>query len=131
MKSVHLVALASLIIGGLFVSMPLMAHHSGAGFDSEKVAEITGTVKEFQFKNPHTWIQVIVEDGKGQKTEWSLEWGSPNMLGRQGYRPSTFPSGAKVTIKMHPMKDGSPAGEFMAAKFADGKVIGQWDDSKK
>jgi len=111
--------------------MPLMAHHSGAGFDSEKVAEITGTVKEFQFKNPHTWIQVIVDDGKGQKTEWSLEWGSPNMLGRQGYRPSTFPTGAKVTIKMHPMKDGSPAGEFMAAKFADGKVIGQWDDSKK
>ena len=131
MKSVHLVALASLVIAGLFVSMPLMAHHSGAGFDSDKVAEITGTVKEFQFKNPHTWIQVIVEDGKGQKTEWSLEWGSPNMLGRQGYRPSTFPTGAKVTIKMHPMKDGSPAGEFMAAKFADGKVIGQWDDSKK
>ena len=53
------------------------------------------------------------------------------MLGRQGYRPSTFPTGAKVTIKMHPMKDGSLAGEFMAAKFADGKVIGQWDDSKK
>ena len=131
MKSVHLLATASLLIAGLFVSMPLMAHHSGAGFDSEKVAEITGTVKEFQFKNPHTWIQVIVEDGKGQKTEWSLEWGSPNMLGRQGYRPSTFPTGAKVTIKMHPMKDGSPAGEFMAAKFADGKVIGQWDDSKK
>jgi len=131
MKSVHLLALASLVIAGLFASMPLMAHHSGAGFDSEKVAEITGTVKEFQFKNPHTWIQVIVEDGKGQKTEWSLEWGSPNMLGRQGYRPSTFPTGAKVTIKMHPMKDGSPAGEFMAAKFADGKVIGQWDDSKK
>lgn len=131
MKSVHLLAPASLVIAGLFVSMPLMAHHSGAGFDSDKVAEITGTVKEFQFKNPHTWIQVIVEDGKGQKTEWSLEWGSPNMLGRQGYRPSTFPTGAKVTIKMHPMKDGSPAGEFMAAKFADGKVIGQWDDSKK
>ena len=131
MKSVHLLAIACLVVAGLFVSMPLMAHHSGAGFDSDKVAEITGTVKEFQFKNPHTWIQVIVEDGKGQKTEWSLEWGSPNMLGRQGYRPSTFPTGAKVTIKMHPMKDGSPAGEFMAAKFADGKVIGQWDDSKK
>jgi hypothetical protein len=127
MKSVHLAALAGLVVAGLVVSIqPLMAHHSGAGFDPAKVTEITGTVKEFQFKNPHTWIQVIVEDEKGQKTEWSLEWGSPNTLGRQGYRPSTFPAGAKVTMKMHPMKDGTPAGEFIAAKFADGKTVGEW-----
>ena len=132
MKSVQLLVLAALMIVGLIASIqPVMAHHSGAGFDADKVSEITGTVKEFQFKNPHTWIQVIVEDAKGQKTEWSLEWGSPNMLGRQGYRPSTFPAGAKVTMKMHPMKDGSPAGEFIAAKFADGKVVGQWDETKK
>jgi|SRR5579862_4104326 len=132
MKSLHLPVLAALVLAALVFSIqPAMAHHSGAGFDSDKVAEITGTVKEFQFKNPHTWIQIIVEDDKGQKTEWSLEWGSPNQLGRQGYRPSTFPPGAKVTMKMHPMKDGSPAGEFIAARFADGKIIGQWDDSKK
>ena len=78
-----------------------------------------------------TSLSVQLSTAKGQKTEWSLEWGSPNMLGRQGYRPSTFPAGAKVTMKMHPMKDGSPAGEFIAAKFADGKTVGQWDDSKK
>ena len=132
MKSVHLLLLAGLVIAGLAFSIqPVMAHHSGAGFDSDKVSELTGTVKEFQFKNPHTWIQVIVEDAKGQKTEWSLEWGSPNSLGRQGYRPSTFPAGAKVTMKYHPMKDGSPAGEFVAAKFPDGKIIGQWEDTKK
>ena len=69
----------------------------GAGFNSDKVIEISGTIKEFQFTNPHTWIQVIVEDAKGAKVEWSLEWGSPNSLGRQGIRPSTFPPGAKVT----------------------------------
>jgi hypothetical protein len=127
MKSVHLLVLAALIIGALAVSsQTALAHHSGAGFDSDKVAEISGTVKEFQFKNPHTWIQVIVED-KGQKTEWSFEWGSPNQLGRQGYRPSTFPAGAKVTFKYHPMKDGSPAGEFMGAKFADGTIVGNFD----
>ena len=100
MKSVQLLVLAALMIVGLIASIqPAMAHHSGAGFDADKVSEITGTVKEFQFKNPHTWIQVIVEDAKGQKTEWSLEWGSPNMLGRQGYRPSTFPG------RSHPIRD--------------------------
>ena len=67
------------------------AHHSGAGFNSDKVIELTGTIKEFQFTNPHTWIQLIVEDEKGAKVEWSLEWGAPNQLGRQGIRPSTFP----------------------------------------
>ncbi len=126
MKSFRLIIAALSLIGLCAAIQPAVAHHSGAGFDSEKVIEISGTIKEFQFKNPHTWIQVIVDDPK--KTEWSLEWGSPNSLGRQGYRPSTFPPGAKVTMKLHPMKDGSPAGEFMAAKFADGKTIGRWDD---
>jgi hypothetical protein len=103
------------------------AHHSGAGFNSDKVVEISGTIKEFQFTNPHTWIQVIVEDAKGAKVEWSLEWGSPNSLGRQGIRPSTFPAGAKVTMRLRPMLNGAPAGAFVGAKFPDGKTVGRWE----
>jgi hypothetical protein len=113
-------------VGLLVFIQPAVAHHSGAEFDAQKTVEITGTIKEFQFKNPHTWIQVVVDDGKGQQVEWSLEWGAPNQLGRQGYRPSTFPPGAKVTMRLHPMKNGQPAGGFVAAKFADGKTIGTW-----
>jgi hypothetical protein len=107
--------------------VPVLAHHSAAGFDNTKVKEITGTIKEFQFKNPHSWIQVIVEDEKGQQTEWSVEWGSPNNLGRQGIRPSTFPPGAKVTIRLNPMDNGGPAGGFVGAKFPDGKTVGRWE----
>jgi uncharacterized protein DUF6152 len=103
------------------------AHHSGAGFNSEKVIELSGTIKEFQFTNPHTWIQLIVEDEKGAKVEWSLEWGAPNQLGRQGIRPSTFPSGAKVTMRLRPMLNGAPAGAFVGAKFPDGKTVGRWE----
>jgi len=103
------------------------AHHSGAGFNSDKVIELTGTIKEFQFTNPHTWIQIVVEDNKGAKTEWSVEWGSPNSLGRQGIRPSTFPPGAKVTIRLRPMLNGAPAGGFVGAKFEDGKTVGRWE----
>jgi hypothetical protein len=127
MKSASTFLFAALLVAGLLVSsQPVLAHHSGAEFDATKTIEITGTVKEFQFKNPHTWIQVLVEDGKSQPVEWSLEWGAPNQLGRQGYRPSTFPAGAKVTMRLHPMKNGAPAGGFVAAKFADGKTIGTW-----
>ena len=119
--------IAALAIIGTVASSPVYAHHSGAEFDQEKTIELSGTIKEFQFKNPHTWIQVIVEDAKGAKVEWSIEWGSPNSLGRQGIRPSTFPPGAKVTIRLRPMLTGAPAGGFVGAKFEDGKIVGRWE----
>ena len=123
MKSVFLsltIVLASLAV------QPVLAHHSGAGFSND-VKEITGTVKEFQFKNPHSWIQVEVPDASGKTVEWSVEWGSPNQLGREGYRPSTFPVGAKVTFKVHPMSSGAPVAGFVAAKMPDGTIIGKWE----
>jgi hypothetical protein len=101
------------------------AHHSGAMF-ADSVREITGTVKEFQWTNPHSWIQVNVETAPGRTQEWSIEWGSPNSLGRQGHRPTTFRAGDKVTMQINPMRDGTPAGGFVAAKFADGKTVGNW-----
>jgi len=114
------IAVASLAI------QPALAHHSGAGF-SKDVTEISGTVKEFQFTNPHSWIQVNVADASGKVVEWSVEWGSPNQLGREGYRPSTFAPGTKVTMKVHPMANGAPVAGFIAAKMPDGKTIGKWD----
>jgi hypothetical protein len=104
----------------------LSAHHSGTMFDSTKVKEISGTIKEFQWKNPHVWIQVYVQNG-ATREEWSIEGGSPNTLSRNGWRPSTFAPGASVSLKVNPMKDGSAGGQFIAAKFADGKTIGNWD----
>jgi len=127
MKSVYKVVLAVLAVAGFFFAVqPAVAHHSGAEF-MDQVKEITGTIKEFQFKNPHTWIQVVVENPRGEKEEWSVEWGAPNSLARQGYRPSTFPAGAKVVMRIHPMRSGAPAGGFVAAKFPDGKTVGKWE----
>jgi hypothetical protein len=128
MRTAYTALLGSLVVAGLLVSTrPAIAHHSGAGFNNEKVIELTGTIKEFQFTNPHSWIQIVVEDAKAQKVEWSLEWGSPNSLGRQGVRPSTFPPGARITVRVHPMLNGAPAGGFIGAKFGDGKTVGQWE----
>jgi uncharacterized protein DUF6152 len=127
MKSVGKVVFAGLAIMGCFLSIqPAVAHHSGAEF-GDQVREITGTIKEFQFKNPHTWIQLMVDNPKGEKEEWSVEWGSPNQLARQGFRPSTFPAGAKVTLRIRQMRNGAPAGGFVGAKFPDGKTVGRWE----
>lgn len=123
----HVIA-GLLLTGALLAGTPtLVAHHAGTMF-SDDVKEIVGTIKEFQFTNPHAWIQVMVDIKPGAPPqEWSVEWGSPNQLGRRGIRPSTFPPGAKVTMRIRPMRDGSPAGGFVGAKFADGKIVGNWD----
>lgn len=116
------------LVGVLLAAPPALAHHSGAGFNSAEVKEITGTIKEFQFTNPHTWIQVIVTDEQGQQQEWSVEWGSPNSLARRGVRPSTFPPGAEVTMRINPMVSGDPAGGFVGARFSDGTTVGDWQE---
>ena len=128
MKLINRFPIAVLVIASMATTIPTAnAHHSGVEFDTTKVVELSGTIKEFQFKNPHTWIQVMVPNPKGESVEWSLEWGSPNALGRDGYRPTTFPVGAKVTVRINPMKNGSPAGAFIGAKLEGGKTIGTWN----
>ena len=122
----HLIAGLLMTCGLLAGTQALVAHHAGTMFTDE-VKEIAGTVKEFQFTNPHAWIQVLEETKPGEAPqEWSVEWGSPNQLGRQGIRPSTFKPGATVTLRIRPMRDGSPAGGFVGAKFADGTTVGRW-----
>jgi hypothetical protein len=126
MQPISKLIAAVLIAGGFFlIAAGAEAHHSGAMF-ADSVKEITGTVKEFQWTNPHTWIQVNVETSPGRTEEWSIEWNSPNALGRLGVRPNTFSPGARVTMQINPMRDGTAAGGFVAAKFADGKTVGTW-----
>jgi hypothetical protein len=109
------------------IAQSAFAHHSAAMFDPEKVKEITGTIKEFQWKNPHVWIQLNVQNSSGAKEEWSIEGGGPNSLSRQGWRPTSFKPGDTVTIKVNPMKDGSTGGLFVGAKLPDGKTLGNWE----
>jgi hypothetical protein len=120
-----IVTVAMLLAALLTLGGSALAHHSTAMFDDDKVLELTGTIKEMQWTNPHIWIQVIVEE-KGAKTEWSVEGGSPNSLSRRGWRSTTFKPGDQVSMRINPMKDGSAGGAFVGAKFSDGKTIGRW-----
>jgi Family of unknown function (DUF6152) len=101
------------------------AHHSFAMFDTSRTKILVGEIKEFQWTNPHSWIQVVVVDDKGASQEWSIESLSTGTLSRQGMRPKTFQPGDKVTMTIYPMKDGSPGGSFINATMADGRVIGK------
>jgi len=111
-----------------FIPILTYAHHSAASFDSERVVELTGVVKQFQWTNPHTWIQLLVEDDGGEQVEWSIEAGGPNSLARQGWRPTTFSPGDEVTIRIRPMRNGAPGGGFVGARFPDGTIVGRWEE---
>lgn len=116
----------NLVSFGILAAPALTAHHSSAMFDHDRVVEISGVVKEFQWTNPHVWIQIDVETTDG-RVEWSIEGGGPNSLSRQGWRPSTFRAGSRVTVKINPMLDGTPAGGFIGARFEDGSTLGRWE----
>lgn len=119
---------ATLLGAMILAALPAFAHHSAAMFDSTRVVELTGTVKELQWTNPHIWIQVNVQNAAGVMEEWSIEGGSPATLSRNGWRPTSFKPSDQVTLKIHPMRDGSHAGNFIGAKFSDGRTIGRWDE---
>jgi hypothetical protein len=126
MTTMKLRVAAVLLAAGALYAAPLGAHHSAAMFDDSKVVEVKGTVKQLQWTNPHVWLQVVADEN-GTKKEWSIEGGSPNSLSRTGWRSTTFKPGDVVTVRVNPMKDGTPAGSFIGAKFdADGKTIGRW-----
>lgn len=101
-----------------------LAHHSTSMFEPEKRVTLSGQVKEFQWTNPHAWIQVTVTAADGTVADWSFECGSPNTLSRQGWRPSTLKPGDEVTIVANPMKDGTSAGLMYTVTLADGRMLG-------
>jgi hypothetical protein len=116
LKKILLAALATLL-GSIAV-----AHHSGAMFDHSKTVTLTGTVKEFQYTNPHSWLQVLVTGADGKTVEWGFESEGPSTLMRAGIQAGSFKPGDKVTVLASPMRDGRPAGALISVTMADGKV---------
>lgn len=100
------------------------AHHSFAMFDYAKNVTLTGTIKAFEWTNPHAWVQLVVRDpATGKDVEWSIEAGSPNMLARQGWKRESLKPGDKATVVMHPLKSGEMGGSLVSA-VANGVAVG-------
>lgn len=116
LKPIGLIALA-------LSATAAQAHHSGAMFDAQKTLNLTGTVREFQWTNPHSWLQVIVPKTGGGTEEWSVELASPNVLGHRGWKPTTLKAGDKLTVVIHPLHSGGLGGSFISATLANGTVI--------
>ena len=117
--------LAAFAVGAaLFAAAtPASSHHSFAMFDRAHPVKISGTIKEFQWVNPHTWIQIMVPGTGGQLTEWSIEGRSPNILARRDWTRFTLKPGDKVTLTIFPLLSGQPGGAIAEVEFEDGRTL--------
>jgi hypothetical protein len=119
--------LFSLVGAGLLLSAaatPVLAHHSfAAEFDANKPVTLEGTVKEFQWVNPHSWLHINVMKPDGSVEEWAVEGGAPSALLRRGWNRNTLPPGTRVTVEGFMAKDGSHRANARDITFPDGKKM--------
>ena len=99
------------------------AHHSFAMFDPDQLITKAGTVKEFEWTNPHVWIHIMAPDAAGKTVEWSFEMQAIAQATSGGWRKDIVKPGDKISIDFHPLKDGSRGGDLVSAMLADGKHL--------
>jgi hypothetical protein len=120
--NLHSAALAAVVVwsGG-----SAMAHHSFAMFDQEHPIQITGTVVEFKYTSPHSFILIAVKGQDGTGTVWNLEGAAPSILARDGMSAKTLRTGDELVLTIDPLRSGAPGGAWNLNKtqFKDGTPI--------
>jgi hypothetical protein len=106
------------------VVAPVFAHHSPAAFEPTKTVTLVGKVKEFRWQNPHTWIEIVVPNEKGDEVLWAVELTSPTYLIRAGWKSTTLKPGDTVTVVGRPLKSGEAGSAiFTSVTLADGRTL--------
>jgi hypothetical protein len=122
MSKIGIFVLAACLVAA--AGSPVLAHHSFAMFDRTKQVSLVGTVKDFQYSNPHSWIQLVVKSSSGSSDEWTIEALSPNVLSREGWKRNSLLAGQKVTVVINPLRDGTHGGNLISVTLPDGVTLG-------
>ncbi len=104
-------------------AVPASGHHSFAMFDQTQFVNLTGTVTEFEWINPHAWLHVSVTDESGSPQTWSFEGGGPRNLAVAGWRADSVAAGEQVEIGFNPLKDGARGGQLRVLVLPDGTKL--------
>ena len=119
--------LAALLVSSALALMSgaALAHHSFAMFDQDNPIELEGTVQEFKWTSPHSFILLRVKEQDGNVTMWNLEAGSPTALSREGWTAKTIKAGDEVRVTVEPLRSGAPGGAWNVnkIKYKDGQPI--------
>lgn len=105
-------------------AFPSLAHHSNSAYQVDQIITLEGTVKEWRWMNPHTWLYLTVESADGKTQEWAVEGRPPGILGRAGWSNTILVPGERVTVHASPAKNGDPEGIIARVTKADGTVLG-------
>jgi len=104
-------------------AFPVSAHHSfSAEFDSKKEVTLNGRVAKMEWSNPHAWLFIDI-DNSGKTERWAVEFGSPNVLFRNGWKKDSLPEGMRVIVHGFPAKDGSLRANSRGVEFPDGRRL--------
>jgi hypothetical protein len=111
--------LAPLFASGALVAMAsaALAHHSFAMFDQEHPLQLSGTVKEYRYTSPHTFIILDVKEADGTSQLWNLEGGAPSGLIRDGWSSKTLKPGDELQMTIDPLRSGAPGGAWNVNKI--------------
>jgi hypothetical protein len=91
-----------------------LAHHSFAMFDAGRTVTLQGTVTQFRWTNPHSWLHVAARDERtGKPAVWAIELDSPARLIASGIRADYLRAGDTVSVSFHPSRDGTRRGQFI------------------
>ena len=115
----------ALAVAVIAASSGARAHHSPAVFDQDREVEIAGTVTEFKWANPHSWIHLDVTADDGTVEHWSVEMNPPTYLVRGGWKSNTIGPGDHVTVLIHPLRTDEKSGQYVSITLPDGRVLGE------
>ena len=119
LKVISLAAIAVAVF-----TAPALGHHSFTMFDETKPTTLSGTVRDFEWTNPHAWLRVMVKDEKtGKSVLWAYELSSTARLITMGMSAKSVKAGDMVTVTFHPMRDGTRGGRFLKATLPGGQVV--------
>ena len=99
------------------------AHHGTSAYDMSTEISLSGTVKEWTFGNPHTWLWLTVPSPQNPADEWSIESAPPNYLTGQGWSPSTLKVNEKLTVVISPLKGEPRRGILLEVKRNNGETL--------
>ena len=100
------------------------AHHSfAAQYDANQPVTLKGTITKVEWMNPHTYFYVDVADDRGKVANWAVEGGAPNVLYREGWKPTTLKKGDEVTITGSRAKNGTNLINATSFKLPDGRCV--------
>jgi hypothetical protein len=101
-KSIAFAAAAAALL-----SIPGWAHHSHTNYNTNEFINLSGTITEVAWTNPHVWIYMEVANAQGRPQKWALEGGSVTSLMRGGWQRDSMKPGDKVSVRCHRLRDGS------------------------